>query len=64
MSSSDEEGERIQRTENFIHRMTLRHVKEVNLYFFVFVMALTVGLIHILNTTTSSIAGYKPTIMY
>ena len=28
------------------------------------VMALTVGLIYIHNTTTSSIAGYKPTILY
>ena len=28
------------------------------------VIALTVGLIYIHNTTTSSIAGYKPTILY
>ena len=57
MSSSDEEdGERIHKIKNFINSPTLRHVKEVNLFLLVSIMALSVGLIHIHNTTTSSIA--------
>ena len=58
MSSSDEEdGERIHKIKNFINSPTLRHVKEVNLFLLVSIMALSVGLIHIHNTTTSSIAS-------
>lgn len=65
MSSSDEEeGEKIHRIKSFINSPTLRHVKEVNLFLLVSVMALTVGLIHIHNTATSSIVRYKPTILY
>ena len=65
MSSYDEEeGERIHKIKNFINSPTLRHVKEVNLFLLVSVMALSVGLTHIHNTTTSSIACYKPMVLH
>ena len=46
-----------------IYSPTLGHV-EVNLCLLVSVMTLTVSLIYMHNTTTSSVIGYKPTILY